>query len=175
MNLEINNTPNQNQEDIPCFPTKLALRIGCDGLEISYNHQTYLVPQPDVCRKSLNGLCSNSSWCEKRHFEIGQNIKDFVDTVSDVTCGICHEGILEQDRRFGVLADCGHHFCLSCISSFSDESNSCPTCKAAITTIQSADRPIISPKSSEAVSERRRMIEKAKRRLNIGREKRIIR
>lgn len=37
----------------------------------------------------------------------------------DKTCGICHEVVWEKQsiagRRFGILSDCSHIFCLACI------------------------------------------------------------
>jgi len=37
----------------------------------------------------------------------------------DKTCGVCMENVLEKcpptERRFGILSNCNHVFCLSCI------------------------------------------------------------
>lgn len=56
------------------------------------------------------------------------------------TCGICHEVVWEKQsvagRRFGILSDCSHIFCLACIRQWrsveqydNDVIRSCPECR----------------------------------------------
>ncbi|XP_010891650.1 makorin, ring finger protein, 4 isoform X1 [Esox lucius] len=58
----------------------------------------------------------------------------------DVTCGICMETVYEkadaEERRFGILPNCCHAFCLSCIVTWRKTKNfqeevvkSCPQCR----------------------------------------------
>ncbi|KFB36817.1 makorin [Anopheles sinensis] len=59
----------------------------------------------------------------------------------DKTCGICLETVLEKrprEQRFGILPNCKHIFCLSCIRTWRKADNfankikrGCPTCRIA--------------------------------------------
>src|SRR5262249_38684464 len=46
------------------------------------------------------------------------------DHSADLECGICFERIVEAGRRFGVLPECTHPFCLPCIRSWRASSSS---------------------------------------------------
>ncbi|KAH9507931.1 E3 ubiquitin-protein ligase makorin-1 [Bulinus truncatus] len=59
----------------------------------------------------------------------------------DKECGICLENVMEKEgsdsnKRFGILENCNHCFCLNCIRQWRDNRNSsiethrsCPTCR----------------------------------------------
>ncbi|CAL1526259.1 unnamed protein product, partial [Lymnaea stagnalis] len=59
----------------------------------------------------------------------------------DKECGICLDNILDkdthgQDKRFGILENCNHCFCLDCIRQWRNNKSvtiethrSCPTCR----------------------------------------------
>eukprot|EP00039_Didymoeca_costata_P005514 m.82137 g.82137 ORF g.82137 m.82137 type:complete len:315 (-) comp12855_c0_seq1:2779-3723(-) len=65
--------------------------------------------------------------------------KQKIDASRGVSCSICLENVLElanlSDRRFGILPNCNHAFCLGCIRNWrrtsgqGKEVRKCPTCR----------------------------------------------
>ncbi|XP_024239618.1 makorin, ring finger protein, 4 isoform X2 [Oncorhynchus tshawytscha] len=73
-------------------------------------------------------------------FQTAQEHTEFFNQSKDVTCGICMETVYEktsaEERRFGILPNCSHPFCLSCIVTWRKTKNfheevikSCPQCR----------------------------------------------
>ncbi|CAB1336778.1 unnamed protein product [Coregonus sp. 'balchen'] len=69
-----------------------------------------------------------------------QEHTDYFNQSKDVTCGICMETVYEktraEERRFGILPNCSHPFCLSCIVTWRKTKNfqeevikGCPQCR----------------------------------------------
>ncbi|KAL1020743.1 hypothetical protein UPYG_G00004090 [Umbra pygmaea] len=70
----------------------------------------------------------------------GGDLTDAFNRSKDVTCGICMETVYEkpnvEERRFGILPNCCHSFCLSCIVTWRKTKNfreevvkACPQCR----------------------------------------------
>lgn len=71
-----------------------------------------------------------------------------------LTCGICMEQIVPSGRRFGLLQNCSHPFCLECLRSWrsSHDDNqtketvrACPLCRAESYFITPCSRMITDP------------------------------
>ncbi|MGH0171898.1 UNVERIFIED_CONTAM: hypothetical protein FKN15_001079 [Acipenser sinensis] len=79
-----------------------------------------------------------------RGADAGASASDAYERSKDVMCGICMDKVYEkpapEDRRFGILPNCSHPFCLGCIvtwrktKDFQDEViKSCPQCRVKST------------------------------------------
>lgn len=80
----------------------------------------------------------------------------------DISCGICMEKVvekaLEKDRKFGILENCNHAFCLSCIRKWrqaksfkSSVVKACPECRVASTFVTPSDYFIENKEEKEAL------------------------
>lgn len=95
-----------------------------------------------VCRHYLAGRCSFGNACRNTHTLDGapptrvRPLEPAFDA-EDPECGICFESILKKGEKFGILENCDHAFCLSCIRSWrkqreqQDRQNLrlCPVCR----------------------------------------------
>ncbi|MGH0172385.1 UNVERIFIED_CONTAM: hypothetical protein FKN15_002332, partial [Acipenser sinensis] len=79
-----------------------------------------------------------------RGADAAASASDAYERSKDVMCGICMDKVYEkpapEDRRFGILPNCSHPFCLGCIvtwrktKDFQDEViKSCPQCRVKST------------------------------------------
>lgn len=102
---------------------------------------TFLRPSPQLCRYHIDGICRYGDDCRylhgtrcntcgknavhpeneeeaQRHIdscEKEQERKNRVALCAEVECGICYESTVANGRKFGLLQNCDHAFCLSCI------------------------------------------------------------
>ena len=62
-------------------------------------------------------LANNNDWEWERNPELTKpkkrSAKD--EKLEDATCSICLEKVLANNKRFGILENCNHPFCLDCI------------------------------------------------------------
>ncbi|TKR88797.1 hypothetical protein L596_012984 [Steinernema carpocapsae] len=124
------------------------------------------VPRP-LCPYNENGLCPDGDRCEflhglacdlcdknclhphnieqqKQHRrECLANHEEAMEEAfahartSEKTCGICLENVWEKNKRFGILQNCSHCFCLECIRQWRKSregsevmtTRSCPECR----------------------------------------------
>uniref|UniRef100_A0A182IXJ0 RING-type E3 ubiquitin transferase n=1 Tax=Anopheles atroparvus TaxID=41427 RepID=A0A182IXJ0_ANOAO len=100
----------------------------------------------DLCRRyslhpdDAEQRKKHTAACIQQH-EVAMEHSFAVQRSFDKTCGICLEVILEKrarERRFGILPNCKHIFCLSCIRTWRNSNNfenkikrGCPTCRIA--------------------------------------------
>ena len=65
--------------------------------------------------------CKNAKYCNNLRC-VFQHNKDESDEVSDMNsetiCGICHDDVQDTNRRYGLLQNCSHIFCLNCIKTY---------------------------------------------------------
>jgi len=84
-----------------------------------------------ICGKAA--LIPNDSEQNEDHmFECAekQRLKEDLDESRDFECERCGDYVVEKGKRFGVLTDCDHCFCLQCIKEYRNQSQSseCPVC-----------------------------------------------
>lgn len=95
------------------------------------------------CMFYLRGFCKYEDKCEFLHPEERLRI---VNNTKGMTCGICMEDVSRKsnpdDRRFGIMSDCTHCFCLPCIRTWRrvkgvwhDTAKSCPQCRTVSTMV----------------------------------------
>mmetsp|Transcript_11288 Transcript_11288/g.24434 ORF Transcript_11288/g.24434 Transcript_11288/m.24434 type:complete len:407 (-) Transcript_11288:23-1243(-) len=117
-------------------------------------------PTGPVCKHFLAGRCSFGNACRNSH-DIGGAPKPQLReyqlqpsfNVEDPECGICFESILKRGERFGILENCDHAFCLSCIRSWrkqreqQDRQNLrlCPVCRNESFFVVPSDTPLTDP------------------------------
>ncbi|KAK0168619.1 hypothetical protein PV327_002397 [Microctonus hyperodae] len=80
----------------------------------------------------------HTSECVKQH-EADMELSFAVQRSRDKTCGVCFEIVMEKssrEQRFGILPNCNHCFCLSCIRKWRQAKQfdnkiirSCPECR----------------------------------------------
>lgn len=68
--------------------------------------------QLNFCQNMRNGKCTIGDSCTK--FHPVEEMEDD-DPENEQKCNICLEGIKSRGRRFGLLDQCDHAFCLECI------------------------------------------------------------
>jgi len=151
----------------------LAIEGQClDGESCPYLHgllcdmcNFYIIhPTDDAKQKEHKQACYKFFEEEmKDSFKIAQT--------NNLTCGICMEKVSEKSppslRRFGILENCTHVFCLDCIRTWRSANNfqkkvvkSCPECRTASS--------FVTPSSSwvDDKEEKTKMIEEYKQRLS---------
>ncbi|XP_071960923.1 probable E3 ubiquitin-protein ligase makorin-1 [Antedon mediterranea] len=80
----------------------------------------------------------------------------------DVVCGICMEIILEKtnakERKFGILSDCKHPYCLSCIRKWRSAKHyekkvvrGCPTCRISSNFVTPSDYWVEDPEEKKKI------------------------
>ena len=71
---------------------------------------------PEIIRMTI---CKFRTECRKIHCQFGHevemNMLNEENNVSDDNCGICWENIYTYKKRFGLLSNCDHKFCIACI------------------------------------------------------------
>lgn len=114
----------------------------CKKLECPYLHG-------DICelcdRAALHPFNEelrdkHTNACVKQH-EIDMELSFAIQRSRDKTCGVCFEIIMEKssnEQRFGILPNCNHCFCLSCIRKWRQAKQfenkiirSCPECRVS--------------------------------------------
>ncbi|MBN3303392.1 PPARD protein, partial [Amia calva] len=89
---------------------------------------------------SQQGACPSGAEAPPSRIQAAGSAGEAYERSKDVTCGICMDKVFEkptaQERRFGILPNCSHAFCLGCIvtwrktKDFQDEViKSCPQCR----------------------------------------------
>lgn len=71
----------------------------------------------EVCRYYLQGSCRYGDKCIRSH-NTKEKIMSFEEDVAqsrDIHCAICDDSIIETGKRFGLLTQCDHPFCIDCI------------------------------------------------------------
>jgi len=105
------------------------------GLECEYCGNKCLHPYDTSQQEEHRKVCVESHEKDMEHSFAVQRSEG-------VTCGICLEVVRSKenrsDQRFGILTDCSHAFCLSCIRRWRNTSNSankivrtCPICRVS--------------------------------------------
>ena len=94
---------------------------------------------PETIRMTI---CKFGNDCRKIHCQFGHEIpvdnQNEETNISDDNCGICWENIYTSKKRFGLLTDCDHKFCIACIRKHrqnvqlpKSNRNKCPLCRVA--------------------------------------------
>jgi hypothetical protein len=110
----------------------------------------------DACRNIHGNVCNiclkatlipNDSEQNKSHITEclqRQKLLKELENSKDYECGICHEKIMENGRKFGILTSCLHTFCVGCVKAWRQEhqSNECPNPQCGTTS------PFIIPSST---------------------------
>jgi len=98
-------------------------------------------PGKDICRHFLSGKCSFGSACRNLHSFAPPPPRPSrpIEQRSDpdvFECGICFENVKKKGERFGMLENCDHAFCLTCIRGWRREREQdrqnlrlCPVCR----------------------------------------------
>ncbi|XP_072254327.1 probable E3 ubiquitin-protein ligase makorin-1, partial [Pyxicephalus adspersus] len=132
--------------------------------ELKANPRKYLCPYAVVgeCRYGVNCMYPHGDLCDMCGLQVlhptdmaqrSEHIKNCIDAhekdmelsfavqrSKDVVCGICMEVVYEKanlsERRFGILSNCKHSYCLTCIRRWrgakqfeSKIIKSCPECR----------------------------------------------
>ncbi|XP_054720602.1 E3 ubiquitin-protein ligase makorin-1-like [Uloborus diversus] len=93
---------------------------------------------------------------------------------NDTLCGICLENVSEKvtDRKFGIMQNCNHTFCFSCIEAWRNVNQddlppelrrpkkSCPTCRRDSDVVAPCLRHITDPLEKEKLIEEYRIMMK---------------
>jgi hypothetical protein len=94
-----------------------------------------------VCRFFVQNKCLRGDSCPFSHDLTVEADADPSDDMSlsienhsgagAATCGICLQSVLAEGRRFGLLPNCAHVFCLDCIKAWRNKSRcrKCPMCR----------------------------------------------
>ena len=84
-----------------------------------------------ICKFKSN--CHNRE-CKFGHIDQIENQEN--NSISDDICGICWDNIYTSNKRFGILSNCEHKFCIYCIRKHKQNyelpvgnRNSCPICR----------------------------------------------
>ncbi|GLD94359.1 hypothetical protein PINS_up002970 [Pythium insidiosum] len=89
--------------------------------DAQYSEQVEARRKP--CVFYLQGLCRYGDKCFNSHeqdsaaasLEEQVLVEREIEYSKDLECGICLEKVLSKGERFGVLSNCDHAFCLSCV------------------------------------------------------------
>lgn len=85
------------------------------------------VEEPDVCRFFQTTGCRFGAECHNIHVMEGASLRDDPDYEAkrsrwltrsrdaSVACEVCSEEPVSRNRKFGILENCSHVFCLECI------------------------------------------------------------
>ena len=101
------------------------------------------------CYFFQQGNCRYGDYCHFSHDEVDNEKESWIgadDTDHSNLCSICFENIVSSGKRFGLLPDCEHTFCLDCLrtwrkqtkheicdtTSKSPDPLKCPVCRAKI-------------------------------------------
>lgn len=71
----------------------------------------------------LKYICIYQQECIRQH-EVDMELSFAIARSKDKTCGVCFEIVMDKkpgDTRFGILPNCNHCFCLSCIRKWRQE------------------------------------------------------
>ncbi|XP_011312505.1 E3 ubiquitin-protein ligase makorin-1 isoform X2 [Fopius arisanus] len=136
-----NSGATENPGSVPLCPYAEANGV-CKRLDCPYFHG-------DICElcgraalhpfnKELSQKHTNE--CIKQH-EADMELSFAVQRSRDKACGVCFEIVMEKssrEQRFGILPNCNHCFCLSCIRKWRQAKQfdnkiirSCPECRVA--------------------------------------------
>mmetsp|Transcript_174667 Transcript_174667/g.560139 ORF Transcript_174667/g.560139 Transcript_174667/m.560139 type:complete len:392 (-) Transcript_174667:172-1347(-) len=124
-------------------------------------------PQGPICRHFLTGRCAYGNACRLSHAVDGAQseeqrrpyqLEPSFD-VEDPECGICFESIRKKGERFGILENCDHAFCLTCIRSWrkqreqQDRQNLrlCPVCRNESFFVVPSDVVFVDPDKKKSV------------------------
>ncbi|XP_058791571.1 probable E3 ubiquitin-protein ligase makorin-1 [Phymastichus coffea] len=140
-----------------------AVNPGSTGVQGSFSYLDPLCPYAEatgICKKpncgNLHGdmcdMCNkqalhpyneesrkrHSNACVRQH-EINMELSFAIQRSREKTCGVCFETIMEKssrEQRFGILPNCNHCFCLSCIRKWRQAKQfdnkiirACPECR----------------------------------------------
>ncbi|XP_033900480.3 probable E3 ubiquitin-protein ligase makorin-1 isoform X2 [Acipenser ruthenus] len=108
------------------------------------SHERHGLPKASSSQQEAAQSSSTDSRDMARGTDAGASASDAYERSKDVMCGICMDKVYEkpapEDRRFGILPNCSHPFCLGCIvtwrktKDFQDEViKSCPQCRVKST------------------------------------------
>jgi hypothetical protein len=117
---------------------------------------------PGICNYFIQGKCRYGNHCRYLHDPsyLADNEMDAAMILAEragstkLECGICYEIILESERRFGILSDCTHSFCLPCIrdwrssnetaeTSARASTKTCPLCRTVSHFVIPCDRMVV--------------------------------
>ncbi|GFS21091.1 E3 ubiquitin-protein ligase makorin-1 [Elysia marginata] len=133
------------REEIPPSTCRFPLRKRCrNGCRCS-QFQARTVPSRKLCKYFKRGYCKFGAQCKYSH---GQDSAEEAQSQrkrdEEQECGICFEKVLanmetsdgEMLSKFGILQNCNHCFCLSCIRQWRTTEGdaramrkSCPVCR----------------------------------------------
>eukprot|EP01118_Nematostelium_gracile_P016177 TRINITY_DN6640_c0_g1_i1.p1 TRINITY_DN6640_c0_g1~~TRINITY_DN6640_c0_g1_i1.p1 ORF type:complete len:186 (-),score=26.46 TRINITY_DN6640_c0_g1_i1:26-583(-) len=90
------------------------------------------------CRFFAQGNCLKGDYCnfshQKEEIDVESDTQEKQVPPEQLTCSICLENIVETKRKYGLLSDCTHVFCLDCIREWRKQEDSsavkhCPLCR----------------------------------------------
>eukprot|EP00123_Amoebidium_parasiticum_P009593 comp19577_c0_seq1/m.23016 comp19577_c0_seq1/g.23016 ORF comp19577_c0_seq1/g.23016 comp19577_c0_seq1/m.23016 type:complete len:295 (-) comp19577_c0_seq1:167-1051(-) len=96
--------------------------------------------------------CKNGSACRFEHSAEGQGTEE-------LECAVCSEEIVSAGRRFGLLPNCDHCFCLDCIRGWREKGGACYDNKKACPVCRTKSNYVI-PSSSFCTGEKKKEIVK---------------
>ena len=128
-NAEIKNTKKKETEKREVCKT-YVLRNRCTyGDECMFLHTKDL----EIIKQTL---CKFKTHCMKRGCQFGHEVQPESPDISDDNCGICWENIYTSKKRFGLLSDCDHKFCIDCVKKHRSNEElpkanrrTCPLCR----------------------------------------------
>ncbi|KAF4710636.1 hypothetical protein FOZ63_021603, partial [Perkinsus olseni] len=116
-----------------------------------------------VCRFYRTGLCKFGEACRNLHVHDGESPR--ADPLweekhskhqarlatRNVLCAICDDDVVASGKRFGLLENCDHPFCLECIREWRDQKDTqdrenlrlCPLCRVESFLIVPCDRWLV--------------------------------
>jgi len=94
---------------------------------------------PEIIRMTI---CKYGADCRNIHCQFGHevemNVQNEENGVTDDNCGICWENIYTSKKRFGLLSNCDHKFCIACVRKHRQNDqlpkinrNKCPLCRVS--------------------------------------------
>ncbi|XP_033095752.1 probable E3 ubiquitin-protein ligase makorin-1 [Anneissia japonica] len=125
------------------------------GDRCEYCRQPCLHPdQPDLNKEHIKECIAHHEEEMEKAFAYQRS--------KDVQCGICMEVILEKsnvkERKFGVLSDCKHPYCLSCIRKWRSAKHyekkvvrGCPTCRIPSNFVTPSDYWVEDPEEKKKI------------------------
>ncbi|KAF4673625.1 hypothetical protein FOL47_010301 [Perkinsus chesapeaki] len=116
-----------------------------------------------VCRFYQSGLCKFGEACRNLHIHEGESCRADPQweekdrrhkarlATRNVLCAICDDDVIASGKRFGLLENCDHPFCLECIREWRDQKDTqdrenlrlCPLCRVESFLIVPCDRWLV--------------------------------
>lgn len=115
-NSKTNDVPGSSDE-IECEFQEDDIPENIDDLVYQALYNNTNDKKREVCRYFLQGNCRYGDHCIRSHNPKEKMISFEEDVAQsrDIHCAICDDSIVETGKRFGLLTQCDHPFCIDCI------------------------------------------------------------